>query len=341
MERLQFHGQVRSGDDELNYGIRDIEALQQGDTFALFTSTGPYGGMVGYQLTGQGGGDTVLLANPWADGLSVYTLSGTQLTQTHSVRDTAATYGHGIRDMEVIEVGGTAYVITSAQGQTTSGWEADETGLTSYELRGNGTLGSRDTLGMPEGDGLLVPTDMTSVSTAGVDYIVLASAQGNSGALSVIQVMSNGSLAVADYVGDTRDTRFGAAQAVDAITVDGRSYVVAGGGDDGVSLFVLAPGGRLVHIDAFADTIESGLNGVTGLALAHDGTHLHVLATSQADAGVTQLRFDISDVGQTRMVSGTTTGSSLDDLLVGSDGTDRINGAGGMTSSSTAKAVTR
>ena len=258
-----------------------------------------------------------------------YDRSGATLSLLDSVTDRAGSYGYGVIEMAVVTSAGTDYLITAAQGPVTSAWSAGETGVTSYQVTGAGNLALRDDLGARDGDGLMVPTDMVVATVAGAQYIVLSTAQGSGGALSVIAVGADGTLALIDHVGDTRDTRFAAAQAVDAIEVNGRSYVVTGGGDDGVSLFLLAPGGRLVHLDAFADTLQSGLDGVTDLALAQDGDHLHVLVSSQADAGLTQLVFDISGIGQTRSVSGVASGGGLDDVLAGLDTNDHITGGSG------------
>ena len=54
MAKLQFQSTASTGDVDLDYGIRDIEVLQDGDDFAVFASTGAYGGMAGYRLNGQG-----------------------------------------------------------------------------------------------------------------------------------------------------------------------------------------------------------------------------------------------------------------------------------------------
>ncbi len=62
---------------------------------------------------------------------------------------------------------------------------------------------------------------MVVATVDGVDYVVVSSAQGNSGALSVMSVLPNGALSIIDHVGDIRDTRFASAQTVDALEVDG------------------------------------------------------------------------------------------------------------------------
>ena len=404
MDQLRFHSLGSTGDEDLDYGIRDIEVLQNGNDFAVFASTGAYGGMSGYRDNGSGrlvladtqnyspgsgaslfvgmsildlGGDAhmligghgagrltryditingqisspqnlggvsssagplaasvqaddmVFVASPWGSGFRAYEINGNSLSLEDTVTASGGLYVHGLHEMAVVTVGGTDFLITAAQGQTTSSWSQGETGISSYQINNSGSVSERDDLGAGEGLGLMTPMDMAVASVDGTQYLVLASAQGNSGALSVIRVSSSGNLSLVDHVGDTRDTRFAAAQAVDVIEVDGRTYVVSGGGDDGVSLFLLAPGGRLVHLDDFANTAQTGLDGISDLALAHDGDNLYVLASSQSDPGLTQLRFDITDVGQTRQVSGTASGGGQDDVLVGGNGHDNISGNAG------------
>lgn len=404
MERLEFRRVARTGDTDFDFGIRDIEILQQGDDFAVFGSTGAFGGMVGYRLNGQGNlivsdtqayapgngaslfvgidvidrdgasemlvgghgagrvtayrlaldgsigraqnlggvaasegpqvasaqwGNTLYLANSWQPGFEAYRQSGTRLSRIDREADSSTSFGHGIIEMVTVSSGGRGFLVTAAQGVTPSGWSAGETGITTYQIASSGAVSRRDSFGVAEGDGLLIPTDMAVATQGSRQYVVVSSAQEQAGALSVFAVSSSGGMSLVDHVGDTRDTRFAAAQAVDATEVAGRTYVVTGGGDDGISLFVLAPSGRLVHLDAFGDTVQSGLDGISDLALAHDGDTLHVFASSQSDAGLTQLTVDLSRVGITRQADGTNTGGSRDDVLVGRDGNDRINGAAG------------
>lgn len=404
MGTIRFEGTVSTNNEQFDYGIRDLEILQGEDDFAVFVSSGAYGGMTGYALTGQGdlvvadtqayrpgngasltveltvqdadsgpnilvgghgaglvtsydiningqisGGsnlagiaashgpqsaglafdDTVVLANSWDTGFEVYAASGTRLTQTDSEEDRSITYGHGVVEMVTISHGGSDYLVTAAQGVTTGRWDMSQSGVSSYQITGTNEVRARDSIGAEDGTGLLIPTDMTVATVGTQQYVIVASASDNTGTISVLQVGAGGSLRTVDQVSDTLDTRFGAAQAVDSIEVAGRSYVAAGGGDDGISLFAVAPGGVLIHLDAFADTQQSGLDGITDIALAHTDGHLHIIASSQADAGVTHLSVDLSTVGLTQHTGRADVHSARDDLLSGLSTNDTLDGGAG------------
>ncbi|MGJ8547348.1 MAG: calcium-binding protein, partial [Sulfitobacter sp.] len=404
MEKLRFEAALHSGVDRYDYGIREIELLQGADSFAIFTSTGAYGGMAGYRLSGQGsllradrqgyspsGGAALFvemtlmeegnaaqmlvgglgagrltrydislsgqigtarnlsglssssgaisagaeaigklaLANPWGNGFGVYDLNGTALQSRDFERDHSGNYAHGVIEMVTLNLSGASYIVTAAQGITTSNWSPAEAGISLYRLYSTGNAVLRDGLGAQDGEGLMVPTDMVRATEGGREYAVVASAMEGSGGLTVLGLRSNGTLRIADHLGDTRDSRFAAVQAVDSIEINGRSYVVAGGGDDGISLFVLASGGRLVQLDVFADTAQSGLSGVTDLALAHAGGKLHVLAASQSDPGVTHLSADLTNVGLTRYARSGTEFSARDDVLTAYSGNARVSGGAG------------
>ncbi|MCX8955605.1 hcalcium-binding protein, partial [Ruegeria sp. NA] len=89
------------------------------------------------------------------------------------------------------------------------------------------------------------------------------------------------------HILDSHTTRFESVQDLEVVNINGRVFVVAGGGDDGLTLFTLTPEGQLVYLDSFADTLSSGLQNVESLSLAHVGNELQILVTSQQDAGVT------------------------------------------------------
>ena len=54
---------------------------------------------------------------------------------------------------------------------------------------------------------------------------------------------------------------------LEAITLDGRVYVLAGGADDGLTLMELLPNGRLLHRDTFVDGLDTALTNPGGLTL--------------------------------------------------------------------------
>ena len=74
----------------------------------------------------------------------------------------------------------------------------------------------------------------------------------------------------------------------------------------------------MIHLDSFADTLDSGLQNVQSISVAHVGTNLQVFATSQQEAGVTQLTVSLGNLGTVQEGFGTVTGTAFDDMLSGS-----------------------
>lgn len=276
--------------------------------------------------------DKILAANAWGSGFGSYDItSNTRVTEDEFVVNGGQSLAAGVRDIVTLEVSGQTYVVTAVQGiRADGGWSAAQTGISSYQIRAD-EIRPRDTLAMTDGEGLLIPTDMDVVHVGSQSFVVLASAHGASGALSVLQIAPGGALLMRDHLGDTRDTRFGAAQAVATVEVEGRAFVVAGGGDDGLSLFTLTPAGRLILLDTFENTVSAGLDGITALELAVQGD-LQIFASAQSTAGVIHLSVDLGALGAVQtMASGgdSTSGTSGSDMLVGRGGNDRLSGGSG------------
>lgn len=163
--------------------------------------------------------------------------------------------------------------------------------------------------------GINAPTAVEVVQAYGKSWVVVGSAGSNS--LSVMQLGSDGRLIPTDHVLDSLHTRFESVQDLALIEVDGRVFVVAGGGDDGITLFTMTQDGQLIYLDSYADTLASGLQNVETLSVAHIGDELQILAASQQDAGLTQLSTSVADLGEVRQGFGTINGTSGDDMLRG------------------------
>ncbi|WP_170333633.1 dockerin type I domain-containing protein [Ruegeria arenilitoris] len=163
--------------------------------------------------------------------------------------------------------------------------------------------------------GINAPTAVEVVQAYGNSWVVVAGAGSNS--ISVMHMGADGKLTPTDHVLDTLHTRFESVQDLSVIEVDGRVFVVAGGGDDGITLFTMTPEGQLIHLDSFADTLASGLQNVQTLSVAHVGDELQIFAASQEDAGLTQLTVSVGDLGVVREGSGVVSGSAQDDMLTG------------------------
>ena len=129
----------------------------------------------------------------------------------------------------------------------------------------NGTM--RNMANVDAADGLWVegPGAMAVTSDAnGTPYLIVAASGSSS--LSVLEIGANGQdLTPVDHLVDDRSTRFSDVSRVTSVTVDGQSFVVAAGNDQGISLFTILPGGRLQHVAAMAADATSPLRGITAL----------------------------------------------------------------------------
>ncbi|MBD3676953.1 MAG: hypothetical protein HUJ27_00955 [Rhodobacteraceae bacterium] len=202
--------------------------------------------------------------------------------------------------------------------------------LTAYRIAEDGGLQAVSSVSAEGGLSISVPTALATVEIDGRHFAVVAAAESSS--LTVVAVRPDGSLAVTDHVIDTLDTRFQGITAVATVEMDGRVYIVAGGADDGLSLFTLLPDGRLLHLSQIADTAEMSLANVSTLAVSGANGRLEVHASSASEPGVTRLTADIGPVALP--LYGTSaddilTGSEAGDLIEGRDGDDTINGGAG------------
>ncbi|NSX53901.1 hypothetical protein, partial [Parasulfitobacter algicola] len=226
-------------------------------------------------------------------------------------------------DVAELTIGNNSYLIALNK---------EDRGVTSYAIDNvTGQLTIASSMGADRGLGLLnVPVALEVVQVHGTSYVIVATAAsgGSSGAISVMMVTEHGTLIPTDHILDTLDTRFGQLQSLSVVEDGDWVYVIAGGGDDGVSLFVLMPGGQLLHLDTMVNgTGTNGLENVSAISTMSTSDSLEIFAASQSSSGLTQLSVSLSDQGQVLQAmasGGALTGSGLDDLLVGSSGSDVI-----------------
>ncbi len=209
---------------------------------------------------------------------------------------------------------------------------AADDSLSSFQRNpANGRLDPRDAVGTANAVPIAAPTAMEVVQVGGSTYAVVAGAATSS--LTVIEVDANGALQPVDHVLDTGATRFASVQALAAVSDGDRAFVAAGGGDHGVTVFALLPGGTLVTLDTVGDNGLTALHNVSALEMALNGDRLHVFAGSQRDSGVTHLSMPFDSGGT--VVSGSAaqarsiTGTAGDDLLIATADRDSLSGGAG------------
>lgn len=227
----------------------------------------------------------------------------------------------GIAATATANVGGQNYVITASGIQN---------GITARAVDSAGQVAGETTIGADDGLWISAPTALGVATLGGVTYVVLGAAGTDS--LSVIELAPDGSMTVRDHVLDARETRFGGVTSIEVIEADGKTYVIAGGADDGVSVFELLEGGLLVHRAAIEDTVDMSLDNVSAIAARERAAGIDIFVASSSETGVTQLRLDTGPAGITKtatLMGGLLTGTNGNDILQGHNGDDRIEAGGG------------
>jgi len=296
-------------------------------------------GLVGYDLNSDGSIGGLQETGTLAGGGDVSALVQMSLGSTdllaiaHEGTGQIGTYfvnGDGTLSLAGLAVGeaDSMQAVQSGAGQFVVSADAATNAISVFQVdAGTGMLAAIDNTSAIETLGIAVPTAVEVVEAYGQSWIVVAGSASNS--LSVMKLSDTGSLIPTDHVLDTLDTRFQSVQDLSLIEVDGRVFVVAGGGDDGITLFTLTPNGQLVHLESFADTLGSGLQNIQSLSVAHVGDELQILVTSQQDAGVNLLTTSVSELGVVSEGFGTVKGTALNDMLSGSIlQTSLLGGAG-------------
>ena len=265
---------------------------------------------------------TFVINSQWGQpGINVFALGDQMnLTLAAAVPDTADIHVGDVTDIETLTIADRTFALS------VSGADA---GVTSHWVGHTGAMRLMDALGPEDGLWVSAPTALASAAPGGTPMVIVGAAGSHS--LSVLGVGPLGDLQVLTHVTDTRDTRFGEVQAVETFEMGNRAFVVAGGGDDGLSVFELAPDGQLFHLDTVADQVDTTLMNVSDIAATVLGGTAHIFA-SGSDTGVTHFALDLS--GLPDSLGGTDAGETLsggggDDLIAGLGGNDTLSGGGG------------
>lgn len=233
-------------------------------------------------------------------------------------------HGADLVDLRMADVSGQDVLVYASRYQ-------DQ--IISYTVNANGGLAVADVLSMSDGLPINTPSALEIATVGGQTYAVLA-ASGTS-SLSVMEISASGQLIPTDHVTASTYTRIENLEALDIAMVGPRAFVVAGGANDGVSLFELMPDGRLHHWDAQEDLSAASLQNVTGITAAARANGLDIYASSETEAGITQLRVELGTTGA--MVRGDagdnalsgTVGLDAADVLYGGAGDDTLSGLDG------------
>lgn len=264
------------------------------------------------------GGTCVYAGLNGTSGIASFQLSGTStLTALANTPDSGALPLADVSALVSVRIGVVNLLVSASAG---------ENGLASFVIAADGSLTPADVLDSRHDLSVSQPSAMTSVVVDGETYLLVVSAGSSS--LSVVKLGADGQMQVVDHIIDSLDTRFGGARVVETVTAGDRTFVLAAGNDDGVSLFTLLPGGRLLLIDTLADSASMLLDNVAAITAAVVGTEIQIFISSQTEAGISQFRIDLSTLSPVLTGTGqsdTLNGTGLDDLLAGCGGADQLD----------------
>lgn len=213
---------------------------------------------------------------------------------------------------------GTVLVSASAAGNV----------LRSYVVNPDGSLALADSVSVDFGIGFSKPTDVATLTLHGLTYVISAASESSS--LSTFRLLPGGLLYESDHVVDNLWTRFSGATALATLETGGQAFVFAGGADGGVEVMTMLPDGRLVQIMTIADTALMSLADVTALAVAEIGGRIQLFASSETEAGITQIDLALGPIGISLFRNpGVLTGSAANDMLFAGPATTAIYGGGG------------
>lgn len=226
-----------------------------------------------------------------------------------------------IADISHLQVSGQDYLLAASAATST---------VALLRVEPNGTAPLIDQLNPGEGLWVNAPSHVETLQMNGMTFAVVGSS--GSGSISVIEVQPGGSLRLVDQITDDLNTRFQTIGALKTVVVGERAFVVAGGADDGLSLFTMLPNGRLLHLETIADTNDSALTNVTAIDAIVTGGKLRIIASGEGLAAASQFDVDLTDLGVTVIADEANlnpTSGGGDDLLFGSDTANQMNGGSG------------
>lgn len=267
----------------------------------------------------QDGATLVYAARPGGAGLAVFRLEGNALMPVATVADTAMIPAAGISAMVAVQAGGQTWVYTGS---------ATEHGLTGWQVGPGGALTAATVLGPAQGLPVQGITTLRRVELGGEAYMIAGAAGSSS--LTVLRLGPDGHLTPVDQLIDDLGTRFQGLRALDVAVAGDRVFVLAAGADDGLTLFTLLPGGRLVHLATLADGAATGLSNITAIEMVVLGSEIQVLVASGAEAGLTQLRIPLAGAGTVIGAAGAqASGGAGHDLIWRASGAGTLDGGAG------------
>ncbi len=224
----------------------------------------------------QSGGDYLVLpATRYEDQTVFYKLRSTGMLSTPMAGGIA---GEGLGTNETVKMGGITYVFAQNYGGQV---------LTVYRLNADQDLREVQVLTDTNKTFLGDISALEHVSVGSSDYLMVTSAFD--AGLSSYRIGSDGRLSLVDTVEPQDGSGFAKAQALAAMEIGGRDYVVlAAAGTSSLTVYQVGPAGKLKETDHLIDSLDTRFQGASVLeAFTFEGRQFLVAAGS--DDGITVL----------------------------------------------------
>ncbi len=256
------------------------------------------------------GSNSYLFTTTASGGLSRYTITtGGTLNAKTTFADTPAVALGDVSAMLSASLKGHDFLFVAS---------AFDAGLSVFEVGTGGGLTSRS---------LLTPGEIgfnaiSALGTAQINeraFLLVGSAETDT--LLVLRVSVGGQLKLVDSLVDKSETRFARISALEVFEQDGRTFVLAAGSDDGLTLFELTYRGRLNLLGVVADQFTTTLTNISDIKVEIIGAKILVFVSSAAEHGFTEFELTLNP-GNTYI------GGPTLETIIGSAGDDTIFGMG-------------
>ena len=251
------------------------------------------------------------------DGVSVFSVANNgDLNNVHNVSDDSNLELNGASSVTTAEVGRMTYLFVAGR---------DDDGVSVFSVANNGDLNNVNNISDDSSLELNGDRSVTTAEVVGMTYLFVAGDVDNG--VSVFSVANNGDLNNVTNVSDDSILNLDGARSVTTAEVGGMTYLfVAGGNDDGVSVFSVANNGALNNVTNVSDDSRLLLDGAQSVTTAEVGGMTYLFVTGGNDDGVSV--FSVANNGDLNNVTNVSDDSRL--LL---DGAQSVTTAevGGMT----------
>ena len=225
------------------------------------------------------GGTTYLYVSSWQEsGITAYSIgAGGALTQIGVTLDgaSAAHRLFGVAQMVPVTVGGNQYLLASA---------TFENAVNVLRINAGGTLTFVSAVVDDAALEISFTYTLTTAVVGGATY-VYAAGLDDSG-LSVFSLDAAGTLTNLQNVSDDAASRLSGAITLTAMTANGLQYLAVGGGENGVTLFLIGGDGRLSLDQVIDDSATTFMRNEAHVAsIVADGT-TYLVTTGFGDDGV-------------------------------------------------------